>query len=166
MSVRRTAAALLTAALLLAGCSDDPEPRFEPTETPTPTETPSAAEPQAQSPEEFIREWVALDRDMQRTGETEAYLAVSDSCGTCRDFAKRVEKVYAAGGSIDTRGWTVRQLTQKRPGLFSLEVTTSETSVTPSADAAPEVYQRTSTSYEIEIDQSDAGWIVTDWYGV
>lgn len=56
MSVRRHAAALLAAALLLAGCSDDPEPRFEPTETPSPTESSSAAEPEAQTPEEFIRE--------------------------------------------------------------------------------------------------------------
>jgi hypothetical protein len=100
MSVRRTAAALLTAGLLLTGCSDDPEPRFEPTETPSPTESSATAEPQAQSPEEFIREWFALNTEMQNTGETEAFLSLSRNCQACEDLAERVDSIYSAGGFI------------------------------------------------------------------
>ncbi len=65
MGVRRTLAALVGAALLLAGCTDEPTPRFDPTPSPSPTESETTAEPEAQSPEEFIREWVDLDREMQ-----------------------------------------------------------------------------------------------------
>lgn len=110
MLVRRTAAALLAGALLLAGCSDDPEPRFEPTESPSPTESETSAEPQAQSPEEFIREWVSLHADMQNTGETDRFLMISPKCSACVELADLVDRYYAAGGYIKTAGWTLRSL--------------------------------------------------------
>ncbi len=47
--VRRWVAVAVVVPLLMAGCSDDPEPTFEePTETPSPTETTSEpSEPEA-----------------------------------------------------------------------------------------------------------------------
>lgn len=100
MSVRRTVAALLGAALLLAGCSDDPEPRFQPTNSPSPSESATSADPEAQTPEEFIREWFELNTEMQNSGETEAFLAVSRNCKPCRGLASRVAGIYQAGGSV------------------------------------------------------------------
>ena len=67
MSVRCTLAAALAAGLLLAGCTDEPEPEFTPTETPSPSASESeTAEPEAQGPEEFIEEWfTAAARDAE-----------------------------------------------------------------------------------------------------
>ncbi len=46
--VRRWVATAVVVPLLAAGCSDDPEPRFEPSPSPSPTESTSEpAEPEA-----------------------------------------------------------------------------------------------------------------------
>jgi hypothetical protein len=166
MSVRRTAAALLTAGLLLTGCSDDPEPRFEPTETPSPTESSATAEPQAQSPEEFIREWVELDRALQQSGDVDPYLAASSSCGSCRDFANRVQAVYDAGGSIKTQGWAIQSIDEKSRGVFSMRVTASPTVVTPEQGGTPQRYPRVTGTYELHLRQDGDSWQVTDWFEV
>ena len=73
MSVRRSAALALIAALVLAGCQDEPEPRFEPTPSHSSSPTdPETDEPEAQTAQRFIREWVALQRDMQNHRRTAA----------------------------------------------------------------------------------------------
>jgi hypothetical protein len=101
MSVRRTLAAALAAGVLLAGCSDDPEPTFEPPASPSPSESESSsAEPEAQSPEEFVREWFELNFQMQNSGDTQAFRAASKDCATCNDIAERVDDIYKAGGTI------------------------------------------------------------------
>ncbi len=105
MSVRRTVAALLGAALLLAGCSDDPEPRFQPTDSPSPTESESSAEPEAQTPEEFIREWFELNTEMQNTGETEAFLETSARLQSLQQtWLDEWSEFYADGGFIRIDG--------------------------------------------------------------
>ncbi len=61
MSVRRSLALALVAALVLAGCQDEPEPRFDPpSESSSPSDPATSDEPEAQTAEEFIREWVEL----------------------------------------------------------------------------------------------------------
>lgn len=100
MTVRRTAAALLAAALLLVGCSDDPEPRFESPPSSSPSEPQTSAEPDAQTPEEFIREWFELNTEMQNSGETAEFMAASQGCGPCATLAKRVTSIYDSGGAV------------------------------------------------------------------
>ena len=109
MSVRRSAALALAAALVLAGCQDEPEPRFEPTPSASssPTDPETSEEPQAQTAEEFIEEWVDLHTEMQNTGETDAFLEASSGCRPCNKFADRIGAIYAAGGFVKTDGWTV-----------------------------------------------------------
>ncbi len=89
MSVRRTLAAGLAAGLLLAGCTDEPEPEFTPTESPSPSPSASeseTAEPEAQSPEEFIEEWFDLNLEMQNTGDTRPFLNASRGCVPARSW--------------------------------------------------------------------------------
>src|SRR5688500_14938940 len=100
MSVRRTAAALLGIALLLTGCTDDAEPRFEPIPSASPSESETSAEPEAQTPEEFIREWFAAALEMQNSGRTEPVAELSRDCQPCRDLIGTVESIYESGGSI------------------------------------------------------------------
>ena len=75
--VQRLLASLACCGLLaLAGCSDDsssagpdPSPSVSSSEpSPSPTETEDA-----ESPEEFVRRWVDVDREMQNSGDTDAY---------------------------------------------------------------------------------------------
>jgi hypothetical protein len=103
MHVRRALAITLAVPVLLAGCSDDPEPTPkipEPTSSsPTPTE-PASEEPEAESPEEFIRRWQAAAFDAQTSGDTSAYRDFGGQCRPCINFADQVDDIYADGGSI------------------------------------------------------------------
>lgn len=107
MSVRRAAAAALAAGLLLTGCSDDPEPRFEPTGSPSPTESSSSAAPQAQTPEEFIREWVTAYNEFESTGDASTVRRLSGDCAACSDIIDVVSDAYSRGGYLRSDGWTL-----------------------------------------------------------
>jgi len=163
MSVRRTAAAVLAAGLLLAGCSDDPEPIFEPTETPSPTESSPTAEPEAQSPEDFIREWLVLQRDMQNTGDVDAYLAASRGCSSCESAASIVTDYYAAGGYVRTKGRSLIALTPIDEGkTYDLKVRSAPTKYKESADAPVQGFPGGVSTYRVTLRQTDSGWILSD----
>jgi hypothetical protein len=163
MSVRRTAAALLTAGLLLTGCSDDPEPRFEPTETPSPTESSATAEPQAQSPEEFIREWFEAGTDMQNSGETEAFLSLSNDCDACERFAADVERVYEAGGFIRIKSETVKQVEPVGGDAFEVTVVASPTTFREASGSKPGSFPGGPNTYRIAIVERAGEWRVADY---
>src|SRR6478736_10431719 len=107
MHVRRTLALTLAVPVVLAGCTDDPEPKPKIPETtsssPTPTPTESET-PEAESPEDFIRRWVKVGDEMQKTGKTAEYDAMSPNCKACQGFVDSVEEVYGAGGSAEFAG--------------------------------------------------------------
>lgn len=160
MSVRRHAAALLAAALLLAGCSDDPEPRFQPTETPSPTESSSTAEPEAQSPEEFVREWFELSFQMQNSGETEAFRAASKDCATCNDIADRVDDIYGAGGMIRLASQEILKMElgarSRTIKQYEVHVLTSPTLYREAEGTKPERYEGGRTSYTVTVAMNSA----------
>ena len=109
MAVRRTLAALGAAALLLAGCGGDPEPKVE-SPSPAPTTSPSESETaKPMSAQDFVRDWVQLSNQMQVTGTTDDYRAASRRCRPCLDTADRVDDLYASGGHIETDGWKVQR---------------------------------------------------------
>ena len=105
MHVRRALALTLAVPVLLAGCSDDPEPKPKIPETtsssPTPTPTESET-PEAESPEDFIRRWVKAGDEMQVTGETAEYDAMSPSARPVRRSSTNVDDVYEQGGSASS----------------------------------------------------------------
>ncbi|MBD3915354.1 hypothetical protein [Nocardioides hwasunensis] len=67
----------------------------------TETETP---EPEAESPEDFIRRWQAAADSMVVTGDASTFLAISKGCQACRTYAQQVLDVYADGGAVDFEG--------------------------------------------------------------
>ena len=161
MSVRRTVAALVGAAFLLAGCSGDPEPRFTPTASPSESET--TAEPQAQTPEEFIEEWVALQRDMQNTGDTEEFLAVSQGCESCEDAARLIDQFYAAGGFVETDGRTVLGIrTVQRNRVYEVRVRSAPTRYKETASSPLKSFPGGFTTYRVTLQQRGDQWILTD----
>jgi hypothetical protein len=109
--VQRLLASLACCGLLaLAGCSDDsssagpdPSPSASSSEpSPSPIETHNA-----ETPEAFLQHWVEADRSMENSGETKAYRSLSRGCQACDGLADQVERIYSAGGYIDTDGWTI-----------------------------------------------------------
>ncbi len=75
------AAGLVIAMTALAGCTDDPQPRFEePTESPSASESTSSAAAEPEPWEEkskagavaFARHWVEVFNEAQTSGETAA----------------------------------------------------------------------------------------------
>jgi hypothetical protein len=107
----------MVAPLMVAGCSDDPEPRFEPSASPSPSESSSAAaEPKAWEVKSekgavaFAKHWIAVFNEATSSGETAQLLSMSaKGCGTCSRFAKGIDDLYGNGGAIDSNGWLVLQ---------------------------------------------------------
>jgi hypothetical protein len=165
MSVRRTLAAALAAGVLLAGCSDDPEPTFEPPASPSPSESESSsAEPEAQSPEEFIREWFALAVAMQNTGNTSDFLKLASGCDGCQNLADRVEEIYAAGGKVRIKEMEVRSV-KKLPGrAYSVVVRASATKVQPKVGGETQTLAANTNEYRMFIRQDGTSWTMTDYF--
>lgn len=148
----RWALATLLAVCLLGGCSDDdPEPNIDSDPTPsasTSSATVSPSEsvtPSALGPEETLRAWVAARNEALRDGNTDAVRALSaGDCDTCDQHIEPIERVYAAGGSFDTPGWTVDRLKVVTTGEDKSKL---DVAMTMSAGQTIEQAGATPTSY-------------------
>lgn len=154
----------LAALLLVGGCADDPEPKFsEPTDSPTPSETDSSPVAPQQTAEEFIREWVRLDNQMQATGETDAFRAASSGCQSCVSYAERVADIYRSGGFIRTEGrtvLTVKEITSDR--TYRLKVRSAPTKYREGSDSPTKSLDGGVTTYRLTLRRSESGWVVAD----
>ena len=78
--------------------SADPTPSASDTSSPSdPSPTPDT-----ETPEEFVRAWVAEYNAMQNTGDTEKFRGMSRRCETCITVADRMDGYYEAGGYVKT----------------------------------------------------------------
>ena len=163
MSARRTIAALVGAALLLFGCTDDPEPRFEPTTSPSPSGSETSAEPEAQTPEEFIREWFRVGTAMQNTGDTAAFRSLSDDCQPCETFADDVEEVYKAGGYISIESERLLDVKQLGSGDYVVKVRSSPTEFRESSDAQVDSFPGGVNTYQVTLAERNGSWMLSDY---
>jgi hypothetical protein len=133
--VQRLLASLACCGLLaLAGCSDDsssagpdPSPTAESSSpSPSPTDTQDS-----ETPEEFVRAWVDLSNEMQNSGETENYRAISSRCRPCIAVADQVESYFAAGGHVRTDGWDIRTIEISAAGPKDQVTATVDVDVAP-----------------------------------
>ena len=171
MHVRRLLALALAVPLLLAGCSDEakPTPKMPDSTSSSPTTEPSETEtPEAESPEDFIRRWVKAGDEMQVTGKTKDYRAITHaSCKACRAFEKAVRDVYDAGGSIEFAGTTVDRIVQREdaPPTFALTKTLPETVIRRGDATDPETLPAGETTLLVILDRVAGDWSVK-YYGV
>ncbi|MDQ4052603.1 MAG: DUF6318 family protein [Actinomycetota bacterium] len=141
-------AATLLALTLLAACSDDPELRVEPSESPTsPSSTSPTSEPaQVLGPEETVRAWVDARNVLMLEGDATAVEALSaPSCKTCRNSIAPLKEVHKNGGRFENDGWTVsssrvRSETAARATVSVALVTSAGTTI-PSIGAEPVSYE-------------------------
>jgi hypothetical protein len=111
------AAGLVIAMTALAGCTDEPRPRFEePTESPAASDstTSAAAEPEPWEEKSkagavaFARHWIDVFNDAQTSGDTYALQqSSSPQCATCAGFIGRLKRLYGDGGRFEGDGWRV-----------------------------------------------------------
>lgn len=168
MHVRRALALTLAVPVLLAGCSDDPEPTPkipEPTSSsPTPTET-ATEEPEAESPEEFIRRWVNENRQMFVTGQTDAFMAMGPNCDDCKKIADSVDRIYNAGGSVEWDGWEILELERRgRPSgnAFRFVVESAPTRYRESPTAPWQTLDGGRGVQLIVLEPADGSWHVIE----
>jgi hypothetical protein len=164
MSVRHSAALALVAALVLAGCQDEPEPRFEPTpsDSSSPTD-PETDQPEAQTAEEFIREWVELQRDMQNTGKTAEFLAASPGCRSCAATAQLVEGYYASGGFVRTEGRRILDIEAVAVNrVYDVRVESAPTEYRERRGGRLQEFPGGVTTYRVTLKQVAGAWGLTD----
>ena len=165
MDVRRALALTLVLPLLLAGCTEDePTPKMpDPPTTPSSTPSPTASEtPEAESAEDFIRRWVAAGDEMQVTGETAKYDAMTPDCKACQAFVENVRTVYDAGGSAEFAGTTIVSITrmEEKPPTFDLMKEIPETVI---REASGEVRSLPPgrTTLRVTLGKVQGAWVVT-----
>ena len=162
MHVRRALALTLAVPLLLAGCSDDPEPTPkmpDPTSSsPSPTESET---PEAESAEDFIRRWADALREMQVTGKTDVFRSLGPSCDSCSEAADRVEQIYADGGAIEWDGWSVLSIDPLgTPNEFRVVERSAPTRYRESASSPWRRLAGGRTPHVIELDRAGSSWVV------
>ena len=168
---------LALSAVLLAGCTGDPEPR-EPDPTgstgPKPTATPPPL-PEAATQEtpdgaaSFVDHYLEVLNYASLSGDVAALEELSaEGCVACQRFIDTVADTYAGGGSFEGGEWSlgdvqVEQLTE----VWSVvgPVTTTPGTQIPEAGGDPRTSPETNTEVEFQIRPSGKAWVVMSLSG-
>ena len=174
--MQRFLVALAVPLVLLVSCSDDdPEPILAPSPSSTPTPTTESAEPsptesaEPESPEAFIRRWNEVGTEMQNTGETEAFLALSaKSCQPCQDLAEVVSGYFDAGGYVETGGLTIKSIRPLNPGEtgsaeFIVSAVSTPTEYKESRSGDSQTLPGGKAEFRFVLTQRQSEWLVTDY---
>lgn len=122
MNRSRLAIALAVSALVLGGCSGDPEPRFAPSESSSPAvgtspsgdpdaspSLPRAAQENSRAgAEAFVRFWFETFSQAMTSGDTQGVDDLSGPrCASCSALSTTIDDLYRKGGHVETAGWLV-----------------------------------------------------------
>jgi hypothetical protein len=166
MGVRRILAGACTAPLLWAAtaCGGGDTSVADPPISPHSSSSPTDA-PHRESPEHFIRRWAAADTSMQNSGDTSRFRSMSNACSGCQAVADRVDDIYAAGGNVHTRGWSIVRTYQSardgRSRTIELIVDSAPTTYRPSSGAALKRLDGGREHFQLLIRPSSGSWVVT-----
>jgi len=151
----RSIALAIAALLLLASCSDDPEP-IEPTASPSRSKTSSAPAMPNEARENtpsgaatFVSYWVDVSNIASQTGDTKELVRISnEDCAGCRTYIKLYEETYAAGGYFKGSEWRLSDVKVQPGGTEHL--------VFAHVDAPVGTFKRTSDSKLERGNQEDS----------
>jgi hypothetical protein len=169
MALRRSLAGLLgVPALLLpallAGCGDDSSVADPPVQS-APPSIATSDPPAHESADHFIRRWAGVEKQMQNTGVTERYLALSKNCRACMTLAHLVSSYYADGGFIHWGGWdilSIKRYPSSTDGVsFAVHSNSSPTRYKSSANAKVQRLAGGSITYVLKLAPVDSSFLVT-----
>lgn len=147
----------IAVALVLAGCSSDPQPRDPTTSsTPTSTATPPPMPPQASEdgPEgaaAFVSYWVEMSNYAAATGDVGELSRISDpDCSGCQSYIDLYRDTYEAGGYFKGGDWELGELALKvGPDQTFATTTVSVAAGESKTDASARAAQGDATSDEV-----------------
>ncbi|WP_157417086.1 hypothetical protein [Nocardioides sp. Iso805N] len=127
--MRRSPLLLVSLAILLTGCgggtqdiADGPSPAASPTTSmpATPSTSATIATPPAhESAKQFIRRWIQVNTEAQRTGDLTALDSLNEpGCESCKSFARAVTRIYAAGGTIEAADTEILSIARHPDGQY------------------------------------------------
>jgi len=163
----RILAAALALPLALSGaltaCGGDPAAPPPLTPAPSTASSPTPTE-QAETAEEFIRRWQAEADKMQTTGETESFLALTQGCAACEDFAKTVDRIYRNGGYIRFGGTTILSITRRAGTNYDYVARSGSTEYRERASGPIKRFSGGRSALGVELVRTSTGWLVKDSY--
>jgi hypothetical protein len=92
---------------------------------------------------------------MQNTGDGAEYREMSAKCQNCLDYADYIEKIWADGGYVKTKGWTIINARTSKP------TTQGSIDVTLTIEAPPTEYKESADSPVLHHTGGTADYIVT-----
>ena len=116
--------------------------------------------------EQFASYWVDTLNKATVSGKTEKLKALgTKDCTRCTDFAAQLDKIYAAGGHVETNGWKVQTVIPER-GLpkeltgLSMKVQVAPQSVVKQDGADAEQHEGGALTVRMILTRSDDHWVV------
>lgn len=181
--------ALICATAVTTGCSDDPaEESASPVNstgpTPTsqvePTTTPETTRPEQPEPtlpaaargstvraaKAFVTYYIDLLNYAMTTGDTKAFRAASRNCEGCDRYADLFEEVADAGGSADSRGWSINEISAIPRGsntIVLFNVRSSRVKSIPSSDSPATVIPAAEYALRLVLGQTETTWIAEEF---
>jgi hypothetical protein len=161
MALRRTFAGLLAVpGLLLAGCGGDSSVADPPVRS-SPTSSATSSPPAHETAEHFIRRWAAEDTRIQQTGDTKRFREMSQGCRGCIRLANLVDRIYANGGFVRTRGWRVIKIDSAGNQTYELYVRSAPTTYANSNSSPVHHLPSGPAHFQLKVARSEDEWRVT-----
>ena len=156
-----TLAGALTAPLfLLAACGGGDDSVADPPVSPSSTSS-STGTPQRETAEAFIRRWAAEDTRIQKTGRTAQFRSMSRGCKGCMKLANLVDRIYAHGGYVHTKGWRIEKVTRAGNQLFDLYVFSTRTTYSETGSGPVHHLPSGPAQFQLTVSRSGSSWNVT-----
>jgi hypothetical protein len=174
--VRRYVVAAAVLPLLATGCSDDPQPKFEPSPSDSPSESSSdPAEPEAWEVKSekgagaFIEHWLETVTSASNTGATDDLERLGTrACETCSAISSYIDEVYSEGGDIKVAPWRLLDI-----GRLAGDIPLGEPVISTRVRKPVEVVHRKSPDKEVRVPAetynltfsltwTGQGWLVSD----
>jgi Family of unknown function (DUF6318) len=168
---------IVVSTLLLGGCSGDEPSASPPSEPPSttsaaspPTPKPPSLPASARKPNKagavaFAYHFVDVLNYSAASGHLKELHEVStSSCVSCRNVARGLSDVYAAGGSLRGGDLKVKGHSALRANAslwtVGLEVSTAPQIIKASSNASPRRVKGGSYSLTVDVMRHDAGWVI------
>jgi hypothetical protein len=157
----------IAALLLLASCSDDPEP-IEPTASPSATAPTLPDEASRESPDAaiaFVKHWIEVFNFAVNTGAAEPFIALNKStCAGCKSYEDQIRESNRDSAEVRNFEWTGGKSTLREDRTFEATIEASDYEVRDSASEKWANVRGSTFKLGFELKWSDGQWQVVELY--